>query len=220
MNKLIRKSVFLFSLITFFAFTNCNHKSAESATSDESKETEITFEELVSQGEFAEARMLMKKHKPKYNRFNLGVSPDIVYENADLLYGDWIMEIISSNEENKNAKIIQLLGEYPIEGSKVYGLQDYSIERENLYMVGSRHFNKLLDKILNSAILLKNYDLAEIIIDAYMEDPYVTQGESSVEYTKVIVDGKKIDGNHSYIKYNWDSKTAAQKKLNEAKRKN
>ena len=55
-----------------------------------------------------------------------------------------------------------------------------------------------------------------MIIDLYMQDPELIKGSNN----NIIVDKIKIDGNHSYMKYTWKSKEAAQKKLYEAKKKN
>lgn len=193
-------------------FSNCSH------TSDENENKEATFEELVSQGDFPEAKLLLSKE----------TATPIMYNMADLLYGDWILEILASDDADKQNKIIQLFGQYPIKGEKMEGLQssffnevtssyEYDDFNDGWYAKGSSHYNKLCDKIFNSAILMKNYEIANDIIELYIQDPEITNGSYK---TDIFVDGKKIDGAHSYVKYTWKSKEAAQKKLNEAKKNN
>lgn len=199
------------------AFSSCEKSSESTESSGFDKKA---FTKLVSQGDFAEAKAKM-----------LESSAPEIYDLADILYGDWIAEIMASEDNRKTAKIIQLLGEYPIKGSRIEGLQDYFFnsvgilnpyefrrndDNDGWYAEGSSHFNKLCDKILNTAILLKEYEVADIIIQSYMQDPELTQGSSSSD---VVVDGKKIDGDHSYMKYTWKSRDAAIKKLKEAKQK-
>ena len=201
--------ILLISIIYMNFFINCNHKTEE----NQKTETEPTFEELVAYGDFPVAKTILSKELINVDIYNI----DKVYDKADLLYRDWILDILASDENNKQAKIIQLCGEYPIIGNKKEGLQfyDFKDRDDGGYSKGSSHYNQLCDKILNSAILMKNYEIANDIIELYMQDPEITNGSFK---TNIIIDGKKIDGNHSYVKYTWKSKEAAKKKLNEVKK--
>lgn len=175
------------------------------------------FATLVSEGEFAVAHKMLQDKIRDTNIISITdekYTKDI-YAMADILYKDWILDAIYTNSDNLELVVSQLLMEYPILGEKKSGLQDDYYGYYSAYLSGTAHYNQLCDKIFTTALTLKKYNVAEVVVNAYMEDAEVTMGTSSGP--SPVVDGHSIDGNHSYIKFSNKSQVAARKKLNEAR---
>lgn len=185
-----------------------------------SKEKDFTT--LVSEGEFALAhKMLQDKINNTDISYSIIAEPKAkdIYAMADFLYKDWILDAIYTNSDNLELVVSQLLMEYPILGEKKSGLQDYSYGSHSAYLSGTSHFNQLCDKIFTTALTLKKYKVVEVVVNAYMEDADITMGYNRWDTTppSPVVDGHKIDGDHSYIKFSNKSQAAARKRLQEAR---
>ena len=120
--------------------------------------------------------------------------------------------------EDLESLYLQILSLYKIRGEKKEGLQEYYYglgeHYGGEYLKDAAKYNQLCDRLLLLAINSKRFDIAQKIVNSYIQDPEITMGSHPI----IKVDGIEVDGNHSYIKYNWNSKNAAQKKLNEAKK--
>ena len=201
-----------------FAYEEKVTNAKASSKTTDTTDNEPDFSTLISEGEFALAHKMLQEEigNTSYLDNNILGEDEAgdLYTKADLLYRSWILDIIYSDNDNPQAQIAQLLMEYPIFGAKKSGLQDYYYS-QNTFLMGSKHFNQLCDKLLTAAISVKKYDVAEVIVNAYMEDPEVTKG-SDENYPKV--DGIKVDGNHCYVKFTKKSQTEARNKLKEARR--
>ena len=200
-------------------------KVTNAKTSSKTTDNEPDFSTLISEGEFALAHKMLQEEigNTSYLDNNILGEDEAgdLYTKADLLYRSWILDIIYSDNDNPQAQIAQLLMEYPIFGAKKSGLQDYYYS-QNTFLMGSKHFNQLCDKLLTAAISVKKYDVAEVIVNAYMEDPEVTIGERGYdENGKAVypkVDGIKVKDGHCYVKFTKKSQTEARNKLKEARR--
>lgn len=187
--------------------------------------TKKDFNTLISEGDFAGAYDILlaeiknSRHDLYGNDFvyledikEITKEVSNIYSMADILYKDWILDILYSDTDNPEKAILQLLAEYPILGVKgETGLQDYFYDKYP-FVSGTSHYNQLCDKIFTAALMAKKYDIAETIVNAYMEDVEVIKPN----YYGEVVEGVEMDGNHSYVKYSTKSQTEARKKLDEA----
>lgn len=204
-----------------YAYEKLTNAKKSSKTTD----NEPDFSTLISEGEFALAHKMLQEEIGNTRFLDDNVLGEHkagdLYTKADLLYRSWVLDIIYSDNDNPQAQIAQLLMEYPIFGAKKSGLQ-HAFYSDNAFLIGSIHFNQLCDKLLTAAISVKKYDVAEVIVDAYMEDPEVTQGErdhdknGKIVYPKV--DGINVKDGDCYVKFTKKSQTEARNKLKEARR--
>lgn len=184
---------------------------------------EKDFNTLISEGDFAGAHAILQEEINNSYNLNDEISGSDrakkIYSMADVLYKDWILDIVYSNTENPEIAISQLLAEYPIFGEKkAAGLQNYYYHK-NPFVSGTSHYNQLCDKIFTAALMAKKYDIAETVINAYMEDIDVKEGPHyAPRGTTIVVDGVNVDGDHCYVKYSTKSQTEARKKLDEARK--
>lgn len=195
-------------------------EKTENTTEDAEKYTEDDFSDLISQGDYENAEFVLKESIAKANKNGNGYhgmngsstgEARKIYGMASQLYKARAMDIIKNNGEASELAI--LLSEYPVFGTKEAGLVEYRYY-ENAYPIASNSFNTLCDNLLNAALAVNNYELAQTIVNLYMEDVNVTKGDH-----KLVVDGVEVDGNHSYSKITNTSKEAAQKKLNSSRPK-
>lgn len=217
--KTMKKNVFytLIAMSAMVLFSACGNSNSNNNKSNETSSNEKDFSTLVSEGEFALAHKILQdkiRNADIRDHIDERKAKDI-YAMADILYKDWILDVIYTNSDNPELVVSQLLMEYPILGEKKSGLQDYYYGSYSAYLSGISHFNQLCDKIFTTALTLKKYNVAEVVVNAYMEDAEVTMGTHS---PYPVVDGHSIDGNHSYIKFSNKSQAAARKKLQEARR--
>lgn len=113
--------------------------------------------------------------------------------------------------------ISKLIFQIPIRGDRREGLQDYYYGAggwNEYYLSDCAEYNQICNESLDKALQSKNYEIAQEIINIYKEDSDVLKGAEPPKR----INGVVVDGNHSYVKYNWKSKEVAQKKLNEAKK--
>ena len=215
MKKLFILSIAI-SAITLF--TSCI-----GGTSETSEEKD--FSTLISEGDFAAAHAILQA-EIKNNRnldhdifYDPETAANNIYTMADVLYKEWILDVISTDTENPEMAVVQLLMEYPILGEKKEGLQNRSYQ-ENAFLSGTSHFNQLCDKVFTAAILSKQYDIAEVIVNAYMDDVELVTGLHSYSNPdNPQVDGVEVMWEKCYVKFSPKSKTEAQKKLDEARQK-
>ncbi|MCH5246727.1 MAG: hypothetical protein J1E99_01090 [Muribaculaceae bacterium] len=154
----------------------------------------------------------LKERFPGYNKRTYSTNDDL--ENVK----NCLRMAIDLSVECGKAKLVpKFIAQIPIRGERKEGLQSYSygtgISDYN-YLPDCGEYNKICNETLDKLIQSKNFDVAQDIINLYKEDPQVTIGDSS---KNLIVKGVKVDSEHSYVEYNWNSRNAAQKKLNEAK---
>lgn len=203
----------MFVVCVLYACSSSN--SSNSNSSDESNEKKIEFSEVVANGDFAEAHKLLNEEIAEISYS----TKDKVINNINLLYKAEAIEMIANDSENAQTKLPLLLLEYPMLGQRVNeGLQRYSAYNDhNLFNISLAKFNSLCDDLLASAIALKKFELAQVIIDSYKEDCNVFKGSwDSIHGKYSKYKGVEVDREHSYIEYSWDSKNAAKKKLTEA----
>ncbi|MBQ0018714.1 MAG: hypothetical protein KBS63_05905 [Clostridiales bacterium] len=159
-----------------------------------------------------------------------------IYENTRSAIEKKRQEEKANKEKAERSKSVASIREKlkkvsaKIEGTKPpKGLQRYWLGSEMLkgeidgfivsnpqhitYFISSQKANTELDELLSDAIKAKDLSLCKEIIASYKETIEVTTGRS---YSQVKVDGQVVDGDHSYIKYTYADKNAAQKVLDEA----
>lgn len=215
----MRKNFFIASVaisaITLF-IACAGGTTGTTETTEEAKEKD--FNTLISEGDFAEAHAILQaeiknRKEDLAHEWHCKEAAIEIYSMADMLYKEWILDVMSTNTENPEIAVIQLLTAYPILGEKKEGgLQDYSYYK-NPFVNGTLHYNQLCDKVFATALLSKQFDIAESIVDAYMEDINVVEGHYGLK-----VHGVVMDGNHSYVEYSTKSQTEARKKLEEARK--
>lgn len=211
----MKKYYMLIAMIAIMLFSACGNSNNKKSNE---KSNEKDFPTLVSEGEFAEAHKMLhdKINKTNIRNILLETNAKDIYAMADILYKDWILDAIYTNSDNLELVVSQLLMEYPILGEKKSGLQDYYYGSHSAYLSGTTHYNQLCNKIFTTALTLKNYNVAEVVVNAYMEDADITMGNDTSR--PPVVDGHSIDEHHSYIKFSNKSQAAARKRLQEARR--
>lgn len=214
----MRKKFFIASVAisAITLFLACAGGKTETTEEAEGK----NFNTLISEGDFAGAHaMLLETISDCNNDMIFGIDEDDVYSMADALYKDWILDIIYSDTNNPEMAISQLLAEYPILGKKIgEGLQSSECKYEP-FVFGTSHYNQLCDKIFTAALMVKKYDIAESIVNAYMKDIEIVEGDGHNDNnTALKVNGVKVDYYHCYVTYSTKSQTEARKKLDEARK--
>lgn len=92
--------------------------------------------------------------------------------------------------------------------------EQWEATKENvIYYKSVTKYNSECLSLLAEAINAKDKNRAQQIVTLIKENIEITLGSSSAN---IIVDNKKIDGNHSYIKYTNTDKKQAQQQLNDA----
>ena len=215
MKKLFILSIAI-SAITLF--TSCI-----GGTSETSEEKD--FSTLISEGDFAAAHAILQAEinncdydlNDEFGADNREAANNI-YTKADVLYKEWILDVISTDTENPEMAVAQLLMEYPILGEKKEGFQRAGYYA-NAFVSGTSHFNQLCNKVFTAALLSKQYDIAEVIVNAYMDDVELVQGVSLDSHPEnPRINGVEVRrGDKCYVTFSQKSKTEAQKKLDEAR---
>lgn len=147
-------------------------------------------------------------------------APRQLYWSAlDKAYKKEIMYLVTSDNAEAADRIVFLLNEIPVDGTKKEGLIGYyeaCLDQDDgqdlrAYITYVEHYNSLCDVALDLAINQKKKDIATMIVKNYKPDVIVTKGDSGVK-----VDGNVVDGNHGYVQHKNNSKESASKKLKEA----
>lgn len=126
-----------------------------------------------------------------------------------------LSKMIIQDNNDKNLIIPQILMLYPLKGEKKEGIIDDRYDAKD-YMNSVNQYNILCDNLVNQAISAQQFEVAQIIINSYKESGEATEGTEKGK----LIKGEKVFKDKIYIAYDWKSKNAAQKKLNEAKKNN
>lgn len=144
----------------------------------------------------------------------------VYWSSLDQAYKKEIMYLVASDNAEAADRIVFLLNEIPIDGTKKEGLVgfgetsfDISLGQELLaYITYVEHYNNLCDIALDLAINRQNKDMAKKIVRCYKPDVIITRGKKD----GITVDGVLVDKNHGYVQLKNNSKESASKKLKEA----
>lgn len=210
---LLSSSIVIYALTMFISLSSCGSGNTETGE-DAEKYTEDDFSDLISQGDFDNAEFVLKEEINKVNKQgymhsrHYGKAPKI-YGMVNQLYKARAMDIIKNNGDA--SELAFLLSEYPIFGEKQEGVVDSDYEFD-AYPVATNSFNMLCDNLLAASLAINNYDMAQAIVNLYMNDVKVFY-----KYGGFVVDGVEVEGGNAYSKISNTSKEAAQKKLDAAK---
>ena len=161
--------------------------------------TYTSYRTACSNGDFYAAREFVEKMKT--------IKPNlIIYEEQkameqniseaeEYIFSNELLFLASMNEEQANKRIIYLMGEFPIEGTK-QPIKKFILKSSD-YGNSCNRFNTKLNTVLDIAISTGNQNLAKMILPLYKED-------------EILIDGGYVGA------YTHDSQEAAQKKYDEA----
>lgn len=156
---------------------------------------------------------LVENLAQEYIKYNSPVS-DFRNKTKKTFYTNIFNKILKFNSANVPEIINRILVTYPIRQSRKEGVvEKYSWNY--YFMDDTREYNDICNYLFNSSLTRERYDIAEILIELFKEDPVITEGSAKGKWIK----GEKVDEDHIYVQYNWNSKNTALKKLNEAKNK-
>ena len=169
---------------------SCGGKIGSNAIIGENGKEYESYREACRDGDFDAAHKFLDRMKEDVEDW---ASNEKFQEAEDYVFNYEVNALISQNSEEANTRIIYLLNEIPIEGTKEpVGTITVSSE----YGESCSRYNIKLNKILELAISVGNQDIAKKLLPLYKEDqimPHVT-----VEA------------------YTYDSRDAAQAKYDEA----
>lgn len=141
------------------------------------------------------------------------------YSHSNPIYSDLsdIAMIMGKESLAKQFIILslpKLEGTRPLAGLRNYWGDYYSYEHKK-YVESVNNKNTACMHAINKAIELRDKQFANEIIKLIVQDVEVTRGESD----KIIkVNGVKVDYDHVYIKYTYESRNAAKQILKEAEK--
>ena len=207
-------------------------KSKDSSSDSYSQD----YRAAVKEGDYEAAHEILadlyevySQIEPDYsNKGEKVLSQNEYYQAFDYIYKAETQYIIAEvGGMDAVDKIIFLMEDIPVDGTKPQkGLCNWEASEQlearfpvteawslNGYIVWTRHYNDLCNKILSLAINRKNQELAQSILLQFVDNVEVTQGSNT---TEVKVDGIKVDVNHGYIKYTSTDRDAAQEKYDKA----
>lgn len=182
------------------------------------------FDAAMKRVEKMHDKYLAALAEASHNRFkikDLEGPRQVYWSSLDKAYKKEIMYLVTSDNAEAADRIVFLLNEIPIDGTKKEGLIGYweaCLDREkgqelHAYITYVEHYNMLCDIALDLAINRQNKDMAKKIVRCYKPDVIVTKGDAD---TAPMVDGVAVDGNHGYVQLKNNSKESASKKLKEA----
>ena len=150
------------------------------------------YREACRDGDFDAAHKFLDRLKEEV----IDWSSDHKYQEAEeYIFNYEVNALVSQNSEEANTRIIYLLNEIPIEGTKQpIGVTSHYYGSD--YGNSCNRFNIKLNKILELAISTGNQDIAKKILPLYKEDEHR-------DYTSITG-------------YNYDTRDAAQAKYDEA----
>lgn len=207
--KKIYQIVMLCAMVV--ALASCDTRSQAEKEHDKADELEAECIEAVNSGDFSKAHGLLAELKTIGQWGNYDRSISLVYQKE-------IQTLIASNDEDVSDQITFLMQEYPIEGVRQEkGLGRYSVGVFP-YEQSCIEYNKLCDKALTLALNRRNEQLARTIVNLYKENPHRIDGSGHEDDAKEVKDEStgeivKVDGNHSYLYYDYASRDAALKKV-------
>lgn len=172
--------------------SGCGSKSigSNAIIGENGKEYE-SYREACRDGDFDAAHKFLDRMKEDVEDW---ASNEKFQEAEDYVFNYEVNALISQNSEEANTRIIYLLNEIPIEGTK-QPIGETSFHGSN-YGNSCNRFNIKLNKILELAISTGNQDIAKKILPLYKEDEHR-------DYTSITG-------------YNYDTRDAAQAKYDEA----
>ena len=153
-----------------------------------------SYREACRDGDFVAAHKFLDKLKEEIHN---SASYYKYQEAEDYIFNYEVNALISQNSEEANARVIYLLNEIPIEGTRSpIGEREPGGSR---YGICCNRFNVKLNQILELSISIGNQDIAKKIMPLYKEDEQL-----GGEFHDTV------------LGYTYDSKEAAQEKYNEA----
>ena len=152
-----------------------------------------SYREACRDGDFDAAHKFLDRLKEEV----IDWSSDHKYQEAEeYIFNYEVNALVSQNSEEANTRIIYLLNEIPIEGTKQpIGVTSHYYGSD--YGNSCNRFNIKLNKILELAISTGNQDIAKKILPLYKED-------------------ENRDGINHITGYSYETKDAAQAKYDEA----
>ena len=209
----MKSKILLFAIIGFtvFSFYGCwlydsdnssvsgsngsgsNDYESSEGLSDRKKEYE-SYREACRDGDFDAAHKFLDRMKEDVEDWD---SEQKYREAEDYVFNYEVNALVSQNSEEANTRIIYLLNEIPIEGTKQpIGDTEYG---GSVYGNSCNRFNIKLNQIMELAISLGNQDIAKKILPLYKEDE--------------IMDSKRT---YKIAAYTYNTRDAAQAKYDEA----
>lgn len=194
MKKILILALSLFFLLCLNCCSGCDDKENEKITVTGANGTEYeSYKEACRVQDFDAAHKILDKMKEQDPWRS-----STIREAENYIFNYEINALIAINSEEANTRIVFLLNEITIEGSKPVVGDNYDYFNE--FAPSCRAFNEKCNKILSLAISMKNQDMAKKIIPLYKED--------------LIIENK--GGNYYVKEYTYDTKKAAQLMYDEA----
>ena len=198
----------IISVVSLVCITSACGGSSQKKTSDATTTAAITvtgadgkvyesYREACRNGDFEAAHKFIDKYKDNSIRNHSYEDRVLAQEAEDYIFNYEINTLISQNSIEANDRIIFLFNEITISGKK--GPIGVEHIRGTAYGASCAAFNEKCNKVLETAISLKNQDLAKKLLSLYKEDEIIAS-----------------NGNYYIEAYTYDTKNAAQAKYDEA----
>ena len=190
----MKKNFVLLALIGFVMTTliGCGNNSLGGKAIKGENGTEYeNYREACRDGDFNAAHKFLDRMKEEADDTD---SERKVEEAEEYIFNYEVNALISQNSDEANLRVIYLLNEIPIEGTKP-SIGDYKPWGSD-YGTSCNRFNIKLNKILEMAISTKNQDIAQKILPLYKED--------------------EIISGHNVVGFSTNSQDKAQEKYDEA----
>ena len=187
----MKKNLFLAIIgIAIATLCSCGSKIMSKTIKGENGTEYENYREACRDGDFNAAHKFLDRMKEEADDWE---SNQKVQEAEDYIFNNEVNALISQNSEEANTRVIYLLNEIPIEGTKP---SIGEITSGSAYGESCSRFNIKLNKILEVAISTGNQDIAKKILSMYKEDETISDFQ--------------VAG------YTYDSKEEAQRKYDEA----
>ncbi len=188
------KKCLIIALMGFAMTTLCGcgeKKSGSNTITGENGKEYANYREACRDGDFDVAHKFLDKLKEEATW-----DSEIVQEAENYIFDYEVNTLISQNTEEANTRVVYLLNEIPIRGTKCSIGELIHDSEESDYGRSCSMFNIKCNKILELAISLKNQNMAKKILPLFKEDE--------------IVDFYTVKA------YSYDTRDAAQKKYDNA----
>lgn len=183
--------ILLFTIFIPINLISCGDKKKDQLIND--------FNEAFKTGDYPAAYDILKE---EINLEEHPLSTDVkrIYEQSDNLFKNWAIEIMNSDNENKNSEVIQLLSLYPLLGRDV---KDNIGRIDDKYITGLENYNKLCDNLFQVALTKNDYELAQQIVGCYKEAPnldYTVTKRKKEARKQLRKFQRNLEGNPEYSK--------------------
>ena len=177
--------------IVMIVLCGCGGKIGNNTVKGENGKEYESYREACRDGDFDAAHKFLDRLKDEIDD---RASKEKYQEAEDYVFNYEVNALVSQNSEEANTRIIYLLNEIPIEGTKQ---SIGTISAGTDYGISCNRFNIKLNKILELAISMRNQDIAKKLLPLYKED-------------EVISDPYRVSA------YTYDTRDAAQAKYDKA----